>query len=52
MVADTLRAVLAFPSTYTVGITSLGYQVVWATLVHCFTPMDSAVAVVTERHQV
>jgi radical SAM superfamily enzyme YgiQ (UPF0313 family) len=27
-----LRAVLAFPSTYTVGITSLGYQVVWATL--------------------
>ena len=23
---------LAFPSTYTVGITSLGYQVVWATL--------------------
>jgi radical SAM superfamily enzyme YgiQ (UPF0313 family) len=27
-----LRAVLAFPSTYTVGITSLGYQVVWASL--------------------
>lgn len=27
-----MRAVLAFPSTYTVGITSLGYQVVWATL--------------------
>jgi radical SAM superfamily enzyme YgiQ (UPF0313 family) len=27
-----LRAVLAFPSTYGVGITSLGYQVVWATL--------------------
>jgi len=24
--------VLAFPSTYTVGITSLGYQVVWASL--------------------
>ena len=24
--------VLAFPSTYTVGITSLGFQVVWATL--------------------
>jgi len=24
--------VLAFPSTYSVGITSLGYQVVWATL--------------------
>ena len=24
--------VLAFPSTYGVGITSLGYQVVWATL--------------------
>ena len=23
---------LAFPSTYTVGITSLGYQIVWATL--------------------
>ena len=29
---DALRAVLAFPSTYTVGITSLGYQIVWATL--------------------
>ena len=27
-----LRTVLAFPSTYTVGITSLGYQLVWATL--------------------
>ena len=27
-----LRAVLAFPSTYTVGITSLGYQIVWSTL--------------------
>ena len=27
-----LRAVLAFPSTYSVGITSLGYQVVWASL--------------------
>ena len=27
-----LRAVLAFPSTYSVGITSLGFQVVWATL--------------------
>ena len=23
---------LAFPSSYSVGITSLGYQVVWATL--------------------
>ncbi len=30
--ADALRMVLAFPSTYAVGITSLGYQVVWATL--------------------
>lgn len=29
---DALRAVMAFPSTYTVGITSLGYQIVWATL--------------------
>jgi radical SAM superfamily enzyme YgiQ (UPF0313 family) len=27
-----LRAVLAFPSTYSIGITSLGFQVVWATL--------------------
>lgn len=27
-----LRVVLAFPSSYSVGITSLGYQVVWATL--------------------
>ncbi len=30
--ADALRMVLAFPSTYGVGITSLGFQVVWATL--------------------
>ncbi len=30
--AGALRAVLAFPSTYSVGITSLGYQVVWASL--------------------
>ena len=29
---DALRTVLAFPSTYSVGITSLGFQVVWATL--------------------
>ena len=29
---DALHAVMAFPSTYTVGITSLGYQIVWATL--------------------
>ena len=27
-----IRTVLAFPNTYTIGITSLGYQVVWATL--------------------
>jgi radical SAM superfamily enzyme YgiQ (UPF0313 family) len=27
-----VRTVLAFPSTYSVGITSLGFQVVWATL--------------------
>ena len=30
--AGALRTVLAFPSTYSIGITSLGYQVVWATL--------------------
>jgi len=30
--AGALRAVLAFPSSYSVGITSLGYQMVWATL--------------------
>ena len=30
--AGALRVVLAFPSTYSVGITSLGYQVVWASL--------------------
>jgi radical SAM superfamily enzyme YgiQ (UPF0313 family) len=30
--AGALRAVLAFPSTYSVGITSLGFQVVWAAL--------------------
>ena len=30
--AGALRTVLAFPSSYSVGITSLGYQVVWASL--------------------
>ncbi len=30
--ADALKVVLAFPSTYGVGITSLGFQIVWATL--------------------
>jgi radical SAM superfamily enzyme YgiQ (UPF0313 family) len=30
--ADAANLVLAFPSTYAVGITSLGYQVVWALL--------------------
>ena len=27
-----IETIFAFPNTYTVGITSLGYQVVWATL--------------------
>ncbi len=27
-----LKTVLAFPNTYSVGITSLGYQIIWATL--------------------
>lgn len=30
--ADALPTVFAFPNTYSVGITSLGYQVVWAML--------------------
>ena len=30
--ADAVPVIFAFPNTYTVGITSLGYQVVWATL--------------------
>jgi radical SAM superfamily enzyme YgiQ (UPF0313 family) len=29
---DAIETIFAFPNTYTVGITSLGYQVVWATL--------------------
>ena len=29
---DAVNLVFAFPSTYTVGITSLGYQGVWANL--------------------
>jgi radical SAM superfamily enzyme YgiQ (UPF0313 family) len=29
---DAVPTIFAFPNTYTVGITSLGYQVVWATL--------------------
>ncbi len=30
--ADAVPVVFAFPNEYTVGITSLGYQIVWATL--------------------
>ncbi|MEO0538990.1 MAG: radical SAM protein, partial [Cyanobacteria bacterium P01_A01_bin.123] len=30
--ADAIPVIFAFPNEYTVGITSLGYQVVWATL--------------------
>jgi radical SAM superfamily enzyme YgiQ (UPF0313 family) len=30
--SDALQVIYAFPNTYTVGITSLGYQVVWANL--------------------
>ena len=30
--ADAVPTIFAFPNTYSVGITSLGYQVVWATL--------------------
>jgi len=30
--ADAIKTVFAFPNQYSVGITSLGYQVVWATL--------------------
>ncbi|MDB9457454.1 radical SAM protein, partial [Dolichospermum circinale CS-545/17] len=29
---DSIPVIFAFPNEYTVGITSLGYQVVWATL--------------------
>ena len=29
---DAIPTIFAFPNEYTVGITSLGYQVVWATL--------------------
>ncbi|NET10166.1 MAG: radical SAM protein, partial [Symploca sp. SIO2B6] len=31
-IEDAISLIFAFPSTYKVGITSLGYQVVWATL--------------------
>lgn len=30
--SDAIATIYAFPNTYTVGITSLGYQIVWATL--------------------
>ena len=30
--ADAIQTIFAFPNEYTVGITSLGYQIVWATL--------------------
>ncbi|MEM6613905.1 MAG: radical SAM protein [Cyanobacteria bacterium P01_C01_bin.72] len=29
---DSIAAIFAFPNTYTIGITSLGFQIVWATL--------------------
>jgi hypothetical protein len=29
--SDALPVIYAFPNTYTIGITSLGYQVIWAT---------------------
>ncbi|MFN3362220.1 MAG: radical SAM protein, partial [Pseudanabaenaceae cyanobacterium] len=29
---DSLTVVYAFPNTYSVGITSLGYQMIWASL--------------------
>ncbi len=29
---NALRATLAFPNTYSIGITSLGYQIIWSTL--------------------
>ncbi|MEL6578379.1 MAG: radical SAM protein [Cyanobacteria bacterium J06621_12] len=29
---DAIAAIFAFPNTYTIGITSLGFQIVWATL--------------------
>ncbi|MEM8722608.1 MAG: radical SAM protein [Cyanobacteria bacterium P01_G01_bin.39] len=29
---DAIRAIFAFPNEYTIGITSLGFQIVWATL--------------------
>ena len=40
---DAVRVVYAYPNTYTVGITSLGYQLVWAALatnpqVRCMCP--------------
>ncbi len=31
-IGSSLKAVLAFPSTYSIGITSLGYQVIWTKL--------------------
>jgi radical SAM superfamily enzyme YgiQ (UPF0313 family) len=30
--ADAIATIFAFPNDYTIGITSLGYQIVWATL--------------------
>jgi aconitate hydratase 2/2-methylisocitrate dehydratase len=42
--AGALRTVLAFPSSYSVGITSLGYQVVWATLARRIKAMEAWLA--------
>lgn len=47
--AEALSLVLAFPNTYSVGITSLGYQVVWGILQ---TRSDLSVSrLFTDRHE-
>lgn len=47
--ADAVALIFAFPNTYTVGITSLGYQVVWALLAN--RPDVSVSRLFTDCHE-
>lgn len=47
--ADAIKTIFAFPNQYSVGITSLGYQVVWATL--CSRPDLQVSRLFTDCHE-
>lgn len=47
--SEAIRTIFAFPNEYSVGITSLGYQVVWATLAS--RPDVQVSRLFTDRHE-